>query len=253
MISLTFRKFISKFLLSGNPSLENNTWEKHGLMRFASAKITFQYSHPLQETCDFWSKKQNLYVQLDPPTFARGYSLIEIFGLIFFVIFIFVQIALLIFSWNKNQRIFKIQKAIEIFDHQALNLSSCILEDAHKTGEDTSPTPLELSCENLTVEYSNTRVLSAITASFIPGSLTAIMGPSGCGKTTLITALRGRLKQCSNGDIYLGYQNIHDISFNEMNSLIGFVSQHDPPFWGLSCRELLTYYAHLQVKHLSNI
>lgn len=208
----------------------------------------------MQETCNFWRAKQDFYTQIGPKSFAERQRHIEIFGLLFFVLFILIQIALLIYSWIKNQRIVKIQKAIEIYDHQALNLSSCCIDQPQKTSDDpfrsilSAPFPLELSCENLTVEYAKTRVLSSITASFIPGSLTAIMGPSGCGKTTLMTALRGLLKSCSYGDIYLGFRNIHDLSFQEMNSLIGFVSQHDPPFWGLSCRELLTYYARLQVK-----
>lgn len=47
----------------------------------------------------------------------------------------------------------------------------------------------------LPADGSNKTLLSAISGSFSPGKLTALMGPSGSGKTTLLDVLAGRNNQ----------------------------------------------------------
>lgn len=252
-ITITFRTFVSNFIRFGNPSMENNTWLNDGLMKFSSSNVTFQTIHPLQETCKFWNEKQELFRNLDHQSSKSMYSSVAIFGLLFFVFFILIQMGMIIYSWSKLQKLVRIQKAIKVFDNQTLNLSSCSFDSSYKISETSFYStlshlePLELACENLSVRFNKTIILNDITVSFSPGSFTAIMGPSGCGKTTLLTALRGRLKNYSNGDIFIGFRNILDVSLEEMNCLFGFVSQHNPPFSGLTGRELLNYYARLLV------
>lgn len=250
-ISTIFRKSLSNFLRLGNPSIENNTWSNNGVMRFTSRNIWFQSIHPLAETCEFWNEKQDLTVHFVPTNFLSRYSAVDLFGLFFFFCFVFIQMGILIYSGLKVRKLRRIQKGIIMFDNKALNVSVSSLESQCKTSERSfystlsNLEPLELACENLSVKFDNSVIFKDITVSFAPGSFTAIMGPSGCGKTTLLTALRGRLKNNCNGDIFLGYRNLLDISSEEMKTLCGFVSQHNPPFWGLSARELLNYYAHL--------
>jgi ABC-type multidrug transport system ATPase subunit len=44
----------------------------------------------------------------------------------------------------------------------------------------------------------------------------------------------------------VGSQRINEMEPSSFRNSIGFVSQHDPPFWGLTPREVLTNYASLE-------
>ena len=220
-------------------------------MIFDSQSPRFQSIHPLEDTCNFWRTKKDLYIAVDSQetqSIYQGYFVIELLGLLFFMAFIVVQILLLIYAKKKNQKTTEIQKSIRVFDENAKKLSQESSDNSFFSAIMNYPEPLELSCENLKVEYGKTVILNSITVDFTPGSLTAIMGPSGSGKTTLLTALSGRIEECVKGDIFLGYQSIWELSSEKVNSMIGFVSQHNPPFWGLTARELLNYYAQLHVR-----
>lgn len=51
--------------------------------------------------------------------------------------------------------------------------------------------------DNLTVFYDRVAAITAVTGSFMPGSLTAVVGPNGAGKTTLLKAIAGILRPCA--------------------------------------------------------
>jgi ABC-type multidrug transport system fused ATPase/permease subunit len=229
----------------------NSTWLSDGVMKFSTSGIDFRSVHPLQRTCQIWNSRKDLYLSLDPQSLPSGPNFAEVFGLLFFVCFVLIQIVILIFCWIKYRKVVNTQNAIEVFDQQNLSSSSvecsCSVSDEAYYSTLSYPEPLEVACENLCVKFNNNIILSDFTASFASGSFTGIMGPSGCGKTTLLTALRGGLQEYSTGDIFIGFKNIIDISPDAFTSIFGFVSQHNPPFWGLSCRELLNYYAFLLV------
>eukprot|EP01052_Picozoa_sp_SAG31_P023779 SAG31_NODE_1984_length_6740_cov_4.949255_5_plen_159_part_00 len=54
--------------------------------------------------------------------------------------------------------------------------------------------PMELSIGALNYSIKGKKLLSDLTASFPPCTLTGIMGPSGCGKTILLNLMSGREK-----------------------------------------------------------
>jgi putative ABC transport system ATP-binding protein len=72
------------------------------------------------------------------------------------------------------------------------------------------------------------RALDGVTVTFARGQFTAIMGPSGSGKSTLLHCLAG-LDTVSSGSVFVGDQNIGDLSDRELTLLrrnrVGFVFQ----------------------------
>ena len=90
------------------------------------------------------------------------------------------------------------------------------------------------------------QVLTDVSASFLPGTLTAVMGPSGCGKTVLLNQLSGRAKvgefrgvRAVNGEV-MAMQR-----FAEVMQRQAYVRQEDTHFEGLTVRETMMYSAML--------
>ena len=81
------------------------------------------------------------------------------------------------------------------------------------------------------------------------GNLVAIMGSSGSGKTTLLNILNGSTVP-SEGRVELNGVNIHQDK-DQINGLIGYVSQDDLLFEELTVYENLYYGAQLSFKDLS--
>ena len=67
------------------------------------------------------------------------------------------------------------------------------------------------------------QILEAVSGSFRPASLTAIMGPSGAGKTSLLRALRGSVK-LSAGTVRI---NGRKATLSKIASRVGYVPQDD--------------------------
>ncbi|MCA6216438.1 ATP-binding cassette domain-containing protein [Ideonella sp. B7] len=58
---------------------------------------------------------------------------------------------------------------------------------------ETTASPPSLQLEQVRLCREGRTVLSALTGSFLPGTLTAVIGPNGAGKSTLLEALAGEL------------------------------------------------------------
>lgn len=99
-------------------------------------------------------------------------------------------------------------------------------------------------------------ILNGVTASFVHGSVNAILGPSGSGKSSLLNLMAERLnsslasKYHSSGEIYF---NGATTSKSVISSLCSFVTQEDDGLLpSLTVRETLRYSAYLRLpSHLS--
>ena len=68
-----------------------------------------------------------------------------------------------------------------------------------------------LATKDLTIRFGGHVAVNAVTCSFEPGTLTAIVGPNGAGKTTYFNLISGQLKATS-GTVTLGGQDLTDQS-----------------------------------------
>ena len=64
-----------------------------------------------------------------------------------------------------------------------------------------------LSTQDLTIRFGGHVAVNAVTCSFEPGTLTAIVGPNGAGKTTYFNLISGQLP-ASAGQVLLGGEDI---------------------------------------------
>jgi branched-chain amino acid transport system ATP-binding protein len=68
-----------------------------------------------------------------------------------------------------------------------------------------------LATQNLTIRFGGHVAVNAVTCSFAPGTLTAIVGPNGAGKTTYFNLISGQLK-ASAGTVSLGGRDLTNLS-----------------------------------------
>lgn len=128
------------------------------------------------------------------------------------------------------------------------------------TGPDTNasrlvtfiPKPMEVRARYLSYSVKdkkeNKYLLKDISFKCYPGTLTAIMGPSGCGKTSLLSIISRQLgDEESFQAVFYNRRPLSKYPPKKFHTLVGFVPQHDPPFHGLTPRQVLTYNAMLQV------
>ncbi len=71
-----------------------------------------------------------------------------------------------------------------------------------------------LATRDLTVRFGGHVAVNAVTCSFEPGTLTAIVGPNGAGKTTYFNLISGQLK-ASAGSVTLGGRDLSGLSASE--------------------------------------
>ncbi len=64
-----------------------------------------------------------------------------------------------------------------------------------------------LETKDLTIRFGGHVAVNAVSCSFAPGTLTAIVGPNGAGKTTYFNLISGQL-QASAGEVYLNGRNL---------------------------------------------
>ena len=76
---------------------------------------------------------------------------------------------------------------------------------------------------NLSAGYSGKTILSDVSFTLAPGTLTAVFGANGCGKTTLLRALCGLIP--SQGDIVLDGHPIKNSSRRRISQLISYIPQ----------------------------
>ena len=89
------------------------------------------------------------------------------------------------------------------------------------------------------------QILHSITGVVNPGEVVAIMGPSGSGKTTFVSLLAGRNHARHTGEIL--YNDQHKPTDKAFKRQLGYVSQEDVLFEGLTVFETLYYTAVLRL------
>ena len=73
--------------------------------------------------------------------------------------------------------------------------------------ESDAPPMSTLATKDLTIRFGGHVAVNAVTCSFEPGTLTAIVGPNGAGKTTYFNLISGQLRATA-GSVTLGGQDL---------------------------------------------
>lgn len=82
----------------------------------------------------------------------------------------------------------------------------------------------DIVLKNVSFAYDEEKVLDDVSLSFKEGQVSALVGPSGSGKST-IAKLIASFWDVSEGSIEIGGVNISNLSLEELNSKIAYVSQ----------------------------
>jgi heme ABC exporter ATP-binding subunit CcmA/heme exporter protein CcmB len=99
-----------------------------------------------------------------------------------------------------------------------------------------------LAFDAVTVDYGRSRVLSRVSFTCPPGSITGLFGPNGAGKTTLLRLASGRAR-ASRGRVR--YRGAADVSSAAVRGDIGWLG-HDPGIYPeLTAAENLRFFATL--------
>ena len=80
-----------------------------------------------------------------------------------------------------------------------------------------------LRVDNLCFSYGKEKVLQNVSFSAAPGEVTVLIGANGAGKTTLLNCLTCQKK--SEGTIFLGNQNLKELSFEKRNEQVSYLEQ----------------------------
>jgi len=88
------------------------------------------------------------------------------------------------------------------------------------------PKDSSISIKNVSFGYKNEEVLHDINLDIKAGSQVAFVGPSGAGKST-IAKLIASLWDPNKGDIYIGGVNIKDLTLEDYNREVSYVSQNN--------------------------
>ncbi len=98
-------------------------------------------------------------------------------------------------------------------------------EELARPGRDLEkPKDCTVSLENVTFAYKEKEVLHGINMQMLPGTVNALVGPSGSGKST-IAKLIASLWDTKGGSIKIGGTDIRDLSLEEYNRKVAYVSQ----------------------------
>ena len=146
---------------------------------------------------------------------------------------------------------------LPLLEEDSLNADRPLNADIAATGQVQAAAPAHVSGLRVELRASNVsytlrvrtgpfahktrQILHGISATFAPGSLTALMGPSGAGKTSLLTLLRSG--RCSSGAIRLNGRPYSSAA----RHLIRTIPQDDILLAGLSAKEALYYAARLSM------
>lgn len=89
---------------------------------------------------------------------------------------------------------------------------------------------------NVSKNYQNKTILKKINLNIRDGEFLVLVGPSGSGKSTTLKMIN-RLIEPTDGEIFIGAQNIEDIDLRKLRLSIGYVSQQNTLFPNLSVAE----------------
>ncbi len=96
-----------------------------------------------------------------------------------------------------------------------------------------------IQIKNLKKIYSNREVVSDVSLELKKGEVIGLLGPNGAGKTTTFYMITGMIK-VSSGSIFLGNQNITNISMDQRARLgLGYLAQEPSIFIDLSVEDNL--------------
>ena len=96
-----------------------------------------------------------------------------------------------------------------------------------------------IQINNLKKIYSNREVVSDVSLELKKGEVIGLLGPNGAGKTTTFYMITGMIK-VSSGSIFLGNQNITNISMDQRARLgLGYLAQEPSIFIDLSVEDNL--------------
>jgi len=97
---------------------------------------------------------------------------------------------------------------------------------------------MTLTASHLTVRLGGVNVVSDITATFEPGTITAICGPNGAGKSTMLATLAGLLNPAS-GEVTIDGKALGTLSPRDRAKLVGYLPQLGEVAWDLSVANLV--------------
>ncbi|MCZ2327970.1 ABC transporter ATP-binding protein [Bartonella sp. F02] len=118
-----------------------------------------------------------------------------------------------------------IRTMFEILDHP-------ITVVEHKDAKDLNKTNLSIRFEHVSFAYTDGQmVLNDINLEIEAGKMTALVGPSGSGKSTIINLIM-RLYDPTQGQIFIGDQDIRQTTFRSLRNLMAYVGQDTFLFQG---------------------
>lgn len=108
------------------------------------------------------------------------------------------------------------------------------------TPHNSAPHNTALECENLSVGYGSSDVLTALSAQVPQGCVTALIGPNGSGKSTLLKAF-GRQITPRAGRVSVRGYDLGTLRSREFARLASFLPQQPVVPEGVSVRELISF------------
>jgi ABC-type multidrug transport system ATPase subunit len=122
--------------------------------------------------------------------------------------------------------------------------------DLLATGKTLVPQPAAartngLTAQGLALTIDGRQLLSDVSFTAKPGTLTAVIGPSGAGKSTLVKLIGGAMP-CSAGVVAFDGHDVH-AEYASMRSRIGMVPQDDVVHRQLTVEQALSYAAELRL------
>lgn len=95
-----------------------------------------------------------------------------------------------------------------------------------------------IEAKELSLAYSGALVIERLSATILPGEITALVGPNGCGKSTLLKGL-ARLLRPRGGMAMLDGRAISDLPTRELARQLGILPQTPTAPEGLTVYELV--------------
>ena len=241
-LSLVMRNYFAHFLENKDPnSKDTPLWTQNSQLILNSNQIVSKDLNSFTLQCEFWDNmnasigNQNLNTKLTTLTICIMLLLLLLILIVQCVMFVQIKI--------KDKRVKRIFNGIVEYEEKCSGNAMGIPREQMFF---ETPEPIVLTCSKLSLHAKGKTILNSLSFECLPGSLTAIMGPSGCGKTTLLSLLSGTNRSHSIQSIRLGSTTMNRIKKGKLRSSIGYVSQHDPPFIGLTPHHVLTCYATLE-------
>lgn len=95
-----------------------------------------------------------------------------------------------------------------------------------------------LVAQSISVTLGGAAILASVSASFLPGKVTAVLGPNGAGKSTLLACLAG-LRTPDMGDVLIGGVSRAVLDRRELARRIGFLPQTADVHWDVDVQTLV--------------